>query len=280
MNFSRDFLKEMMTTICQICEKRKISLMIHFDKVMSVSCDNTPDTDTYDVLLEFKRMLNNLNTVISNCNNINIDLNNDEKTDDELSATIEDLIPQVLENVKQCDVFVDNILASIVTTTLDTSTEISDEHSTSSEIIENVDTIDEGVHIYDDNDTLIISEKEGKVFLPYKLVSLKEELEKNSRYDNLQDLIDKKYTIPIEYYRNSVLSRFKETYSLMKHKEKKNIFQSIELGLDLAFNYELNPAIISACKNLDELDIYLDCLEENELDKFDLFKIKYEILPK
>ena len=37
---------------------------------------------------------------------------------------------------------------------------------------------------------------------------------------------------------------------------------------------------ISTCKNLNELNIYLDHLESNELDKFNLFEIKYEILQK
>ena len=46
------------------------------------------------------------------------------------------------------------------------------------------------------------------------------------------------------------------------------------------FKYELNPIIICACRNLDELDIYLDCLEENELYDFKCFDINFEIMPK
>ena len=46
------------------------------------------------------------------------------------------------------------------------------------------------------------------------------------------------------------------------------------------FKYELNPIIIAACRNLNELDIYLDCLEENELYDFKCFKIKFEVMPK
>jgi hypothetical protein len=42
----------------------------------------------------------------------------------------------------------------------------------------------------------------------------------------------------------------------------------------------LHPAIITACKSIDELDIYLSCLEDNQLDDFKIFDIKYEILPK
>ena len=45
------------------------------------------------------------------------------------------------------------------------------------------------------------------------------------------------------------------------------------------FQSNLNPAIIAACKSLKELDIYLDCLDENELDKFSCFNIVYNVNP-
>lgn len=131
-----------------------------------------------------------------------------------------------------------------------------------------------------DNNTLLISEIQNKVVLPYTVSELQQILDSNKHYTNLQDVIDKVYTIPIDKYKNSLKSRFKETYNLMRHKEKYSVFDSLNLAFELSFNTLLNPAIISACKNLDELDVYLDCLSSNELDKFDLFNIKYEILPK
>ena len=45
------------------------------------------------------------------------------------------------------------------------------------------------------------------------------------------------------------------------------------------FKYELNPIVIAACRNLDELDIYLDCLDNNELYEFSCFDIKFEVMP-
>ena len=45
------------------------------------------------------------------------------------------------------------------------------------------------------------------------------------------------------------------------------------------FNYNLYPAIITACKNLDELDIYLAYLETGEVDKFRIFDIVYQLSP-
>ena len=38
-------------------------------------------------------------------------------------------------------------------------------------------------------------------------------------------------------------------------------------------------AIISACRSLDELDVYIDCLDKNEVDDFKIFNIRYELSP-
>lgn len=130
-----------------------------------------------------------------------------------------------------------------------------------------------------DNKVLLISEKQNKIFLPYTMRELIEILSTSTRYKNVQDLIDKKYTLPLDKYKNGVISRFREAYNFMKRKERASIADSLDLALDLAFNYKLNPAIIVACKNLEELDTYLDCLELGELDKFEYFEIKYEMLP-
>jgi len=132
-----------------------------------------------------------------------------------------------------------------------------------------------------DNDTLIISEKEGYVYLPFKVADLKDEFfDKKDKYSGLVDLINKEYTIPISRYKNSVTSRFKEAYLLMINKERMSALSGLELGLELAFNYSLHPAIISACKDLDELDEYLDALESKDLSQFKAFKISFELMPK
>ncbi len=130
-----------------------------------------------------------------------------------------------------------------------------------------------------DNNTLLISEIQNKVLLPFSVAELEKELEENTNYTDLQDIIDTKYTIPLDKYKNAALARFKEAYNLMRKKENASIASSLDLALELTFNNLLNPAIITACKNIDELDIYLDYLSSNELDKFDIFEIKYEMLP-
>ena len=139
-------------------------------------------------------------------------------------------------------------------------------------------TIEE--NIPQDNNVLIISETKGQVFLPYKLSDLEKELQsKKNTYKDIYSLINEKYIIPLDRYKNSSIARFRESYSLMRTKEKASFIKALELALELTFKYNLHPAIISACKTLDELDIYLDCLEENELNKFTIFEIKYEVLP-
>lgn len=133
--------------------------------------------------------------------------------------------------------------------------------------------------IVKNNDTLIISDANKTVTLPYTISQLEEKLNKNKHYSTLQDVIDKEYTIPLDNFKNPVKSRFKEAYQLIKKKEHGSLKDAVELGLELMFQSDLNPAIIAACKDLDELDIYLDCLDDNELDKFSCFKILYNIPP-
>ena len=103
---------------------------------------------------------------------------------------------------------------------------------------------------------------------------------KNKRgYSSLQETISKEYVVPITRYRNASIARFREGFNLMRKREGKGLIASMDLALELTFKSLLNPAIITACKSINELDIYLDCLKSNELEKFDLFEIKYEVAP-
>jgi len=162
---------------------------------------------------------------------------------------------------------------------------------TNSTIIENKKTnpcssektheeINDTVALEKDNNILLISEKENTVFLPYLLSDIKNIFEKNKdKYIDLQDVINKNYIVPLSRFKNPILSRFKEAFYLMKNKENASLPQCLDLALELAFNSLLNPSVIAACKNLDELDIYLDCLNNNELSKFTIFETVYEIAP-
>lgn len=130
----------------------------------------------------------------------------------------------------------------------------------------------------ENNNTLIISEIQNKVLLPYKYEELIEILNnKDNNYDNVKTIIEEMYTIPLDNYKHAFISRYKEAYNLMRRKEKASLLDSIDLAFELMRKRFVHPAIITACKNLDQLDVYLDCLETNELDDFPFFKIIYEI---
>ena len=130
----------------------------------------------------------------------------------------------------------------------------------------------------EDNHTLIISEEDGKVYLPYTKDDIKNEVIQN-KGTKISEVIENNYIFPLDKYKNSIRARFREGYNLMYKKEGKSKRSAILLGIELMFETNLHPAIISACKNLEELDIYLDCLEDNELEKFSCFKIIYKSLP-
>ena len=131
-----------------------------------------------------------------------------------------------------------------------------------------------------DHNILVVSEKDQKAYLPYFDSDI-EEIYKHSNnlYQSKEEIINDLYILPLDRFKNASMSRFRETLNLLIHKEKKSFLSSLDLALELMFKYELNPIIIAACRNLDELDIYLDCLEENELFDFTCFKIRFEITP-
>lgn len=132
-----------------------------------------------------------------------------------------------------------------------------------------------------DNKTLVISEETQKVYLPYTIKDIMEKLSDTSTgYQTVQEVIHEEYILPLSEFKMPIVSRFKEAYRFMREKEKSSVYAAIDLALELMFNTTLNPAVIRACKNLRELNIYLDCLYENELEKFDCFKVIYKVLPK
>ncbi len=130
-----------------------------------------------------------------------------------------------------------------------------------------------------DNKTLLISEKQKKVFLPYKKNDIEDYLEQYpNKYKSYSDVINNEFIVPLSYYQHfPVLARFRETYSLIRDKEGKSIVEALRLAMDLMFKSELNPAIIAACKYQEQLDNYLKCLESNNLESFNDFEIKFDV---
>lgn len=145
--------------------------------------------------------------------------------------------------------------------------------------ITNINSTLNAKNSYSEN-TLVISEVNKVAVLPYSFTVLNDKLSKNSEYKSIDDVINKEYTIPLAYYKHTAIARFKETMDLALNREKLPYIKALSLSLEMLMNFNLHPAIITACKTLDELDVYLSCLEDNQLDDFSLFKIKYEMFPK
>lgn len=132
-----------------------------------------------------------------------------------------------------------------------------------------------------DNNILIISEKDDKVFLPYKVEEINDYLEQfPDQYNSFESVVAKEYILPLNYYMSHpVIARFREAYSLCRDREAKTIFESLKYGMDLMFNRRLNPAIIAACKTQAQLSNYINCLEKNDLKHFTDFEIRFEVSP-
>ena len=126
---------------------------------------------------------------------------------------------------------------------------------------------------------LVISSIQNKVILPFTIQKIQKILSENSTYSSINDVIEKLYTKPLDNYKFPAISRFREAYLLIRNKEKKSKIRSILFASELFANYNLHPAIITACENQEQLDIYLSCLEDNKLSEFSFFDVKFEIPP-
>ena len=57
------------------------------------------------------------------------------------------------------------------------------------------------------NSKLIISEVDGKVYLPYTKEELKKAIQKSNN-SNIEEVINQNYVVPIEKYKNSIIARY------------------------------------------------------------------------
>ena len=132
-----------------------------------------------------------------------------------------------------------------------------------------------------ENDTLLVSEKKKKVFLPYTKQEITLYLEQYpDSYTSFEDVVKKEFVLSLDYYmKHPVVARFREAYSLIRDRESKSVIDAFKFAIDMMFRYDLNPVIIAACKTQDQLEHYLSCLEKNTLDNFTDFNIKFEVNP-
>lgn len=132
-----------------------------------------------------------------------------------------------------------------------------------------------------ENKVLIISEKENKVYLPYKKTELKAYMSQYpTSYYSYKNVIEKEFILPLNYFMNNPsMARFRETYSLYRDREATSVVEALKKALSLAFKSELNPAVIAACKTKKQLNNFILCLDENKLNDFTDFEIIYDVKP-
>ena len=242
-------------------------LLNYIEKIVTSS--NNVDIDFSENIL---KILENLKSSINYCNN-NISILKEANSYPE--EPFEDFSNKYLDTVllvNKNTIFVENFLYSLLPftelkfskkDTLDSNNNVGTQNNDNINLKEN---------------TLIISETSGKVILPYYINEL-ENIKANVKDKTYEQIIQENYTLPIEQFKTPFIARFREAFKLAHSKEKKSVKFAFDLGTELLFNYNLHPAIISACRNLDELDIYLDYLENNETEKFACFNIIFEIPP-
>jgi hypothetical protein len=131
------------------------------------------------------------------------------------------------------------------------------------------------------NNVLIVSEKEKSVFLPYSEKEVLEYLEQYpDQYKSFDDVVMKEFIFPIDaYLGHSAIARFRESYSLIRDKEAKSVFDALKYAFNMMVRHDLHPAIIAACKSQNQLENYLDCLNRKKLYEFKDFEIKFEVAP-
>ena len=281
-------------TYITILERQKSEILQYILKISDYPSD-VSSTDYVSQLVDFLNMLKEKNNKIYKCissaNNYirKLDIIKSSNNIESLDKLFKDF-NEIVNNISTCIISTENFFINAINyikldfqKNCSATNTITDQCSELNNINQNLTSNSQSYNIPDNNlleNTLIISEIQGKVILPYTLENLKSILAENKlKYKNITEIIENEFTIPYSNFKNPSFSRFKEAFHLIKNKEHGSIKEAFDLGMELLFNYNLHPAIISACKNIDELDIYLDYLENNETDKFNCFNIKFEIAP-
>ena len=147
--------------------------------------------------------------------------------------------------------------------------------------IENINSLVSQTNKHADNPCLIVSEQEQKVFLPYKASEIADYLNQYpTAYTNFEDVIEKEFILSLDHYtKNPVMTRFRETYALIRDREAKSVLDAFKYSFDLMFRSDLNPAVIAACKNQQQLEDYIYCLDHKNLEDFKHFKIEFNVSP-
>ena len=121
---------------------------------------------------------------------------------------------------------------------------------------------------------LIINKKLGIAILPYSIPDLDELfLNDPEKYSSIQDIIDQEYTVKLKDFENSSITRYKEAFKLAKDKSNYTFSQAANFAKIFLIENEITSLIIASCKNVEELEFYIECLNNNKLNDFHCFKI-------
>ena len=121
---------------------------------------------------------------------------------------------------------------------------------------------------------LLIKKDLGIAVLPYSISDLDELfLDDPEKYSSIQDIIDKEYTVNLKDFENSSITRYKEAFKLAKEKSDYTFSQAVNFAKKLLVENEVTALIIASCKNVEELEQYIECLNSNKLKEFHHFKI-------
>ena len=133
----------------------------------------------------------------------------------------------------------------------------------------------------EENNTLLISDHDEKVYLPYSKEDIDLYLDMfKDKYSSAKEVVDNEFTFPLKYYTSiSYAARFREAFALYKDREGKTTFESIKFAFKQMKKSNLQPAIIAACKNLKIYNDYIYHLDNNDTLGFSYFKIVYNITP-
>ncbi len=228
------------------------------------------------------------NVIIETDNNVDI-INDieDSKADEESLFNIQD---EMIANIDEVDILA-NALNNSNNITITMQDKDSDEEaivkgSTETTVAPRTttlskDKIEKIIKAEADNETLIISEKNNKIYLPYKMSEIKNYMHSYpDSYTDASDVVKQEFILDLgEFMQHPSKSRFQETYTLIRNRDGKSVASAVLYGLKLVKKSNLSPAVIAACKHKEELDRYLNCLKENKLDEFKSFNIMYEINP-
>lgn len=286
--------KENIKQIINLYENKKSNLLAITTNMMEItdSMDEKKLESFYQTVSLLKESFETIDTIKSLSFKLEKDLNGTislydkglENNKDEIKANLVEYNKMRDELSNKIFEF-ENVNTSVLNSAIELSLKVSHKKLKKQNVLEKDTMIKKEIKVDielepHDNNILIISEKEQKAYLPFFYSEVKNIFENsNNQYQTMQDVIDDLYTVSLDKFKNSAIARFREAFHLIRNKEKGSITKALDLGLELMFHYSLNPIVVAACRNLDELDIYLDCLEENELYDFNCFEIKFEVMP-